>query len=115
VITNTVATMRREWGADPADLLVAAGPSLCTDCADFTDPVRELPSIDKKFFFGRCADLRAIAEAQFAACGVDTTRIDRHPGCTRCSPEAFWSYRADKDGVRKGGRNLLACMLKNAR
>lgn len=112
VIMNTVVMMRNEFGTDAHDVLVGAGPSLCMRCAEFTDPTRELTGIDTKFFHGRCADLRSIADEQLRSSGIADDHLERSPLCTRCNHDDLWSYRADKAGVEKGGRNLLACMLR---
>jgi hypothetical protein len=46
-------------------------------------------------------DLRKAVRAQLASKGV--TRVDDVPGCTKCDPERFFSYRRDGAG---GGRHL---------
>lgn len=112
VLPHTVATLQSTWDIDPAELLAGAGPSLCTTCAEFTDPHRELPGIDARFFHGRCADLRGIADAQLCTAGIDPAHLERLPGCTRCSPEAYWTYRGgDREAVLAGHTNVLACTL----
>lgn len=112
VLPRTVQTLRDAWDADPATLLVGAGPSLCTTCADFTDPARELPGIDARFFHNRHVDLRGIADAQLITAGVRRERMERLPECTRCSPDQYWTYRGgDRDAVIAGHTNVLTCAL----
>jgi polyphenol oxidase len=50
-------------------------------------------------------DLLAIVRAQLAAAGLSAARIDVAPGCTRCEPERFFSYRRDGQA---SGRHLTA-------
>ncbi len=104
--------MKREWDIDPSTVLMGAAPSLCTNCAEFTDPVTELPGIDPRFFHGRHADLRAIADDQLMQCGVAVDHMERLPDCTKCRSDIYWSYReGEEDAVIKGRINILTCAL----
>lgn len=106
-------TMKQEWKVDASTVLVGAGPSLCMECAEFTDPLKELPGIDPQFFEGRHADLRAIADDQLMKGGVQLTNIQRHPDCTKCHAETYWTYRGgDREAVIKGATNVLTLRLK---
>lgn len=106
------ALLKSEWSIGPEDVFVGAGPSLCQDCGEFTDPKKELPGIDHRFFNGRCADLGGIADAQLLEAGVPPDHIDRHPECTRCHPERYWTYRGGhRQEVLDGHTNVLTCML----
>lgn len=101
------------WGSDPRELLIGAGPSLCLTCSEFTDPTRELTGIDHRFFQGRLADLRSIADDQWLRAGVRRTNIERHADCTRCHRERWWSLRGgDKEALRTGSRNVLTLSLR---
>ncbi|MFA6039532.1 MAG: polyphenol oxidase family protein [Candidatus Peribacteraceae bacterium] len=113
ILPATFDLLREEWNIRPEDTYVAAGPSLCRECAEFTDPRKELPGIDRRFFSGRNVDLRAIAEDQLWKLGVREERFERQPDCTACGSGTYWSYRGgDRDAVRKGSTNLLACSLR---
>lgn len=107
-----LSTMSRAFRTAPSGLLIVAGPSLCTKCAEFTDPSTELKGIDPKFFDGRHVNLRGIAEDQLFALGIKPAHFERHPGCPKCEPHVYWSYRADKEPVLEGARNVLAIRLK---
>lgn len=96
----------------PSDLYVAAGPSLCMKCAEFTNPAEELKGFDAKFFEGRHADLQGIADQQLAELGIKPEHFERHPDCPRCKPDIYWSYRADKTSALEGYRNVLSVKLK---
>ena len=50
-------------------------------------------------------DLAAIVRAQLACAGVPLDQIDDVPGCTRCEPDRFFSFR--RDGQRSG-RHIAA-------
>jgi polyphenol oxidase len=102
-----------EWGIDPKDTYVAIGPSLCTQCAEFTDPLMELSGLDPQFFHGRHADLRGIADRQLDEAGTSALKRERSPDCTRCMNDRYWSYRGgDKEKVQEGWTNVMAVRLK---
>lgn len=112
MIPSFFATLKTEWHVDAQDVLVAAGPSLCMRCADFSDPVHELPNIDARFKDDRHVDLRTAADDQLFRLGVRPDRFARHPDCTRCSPQQWWTYRGgDREAVTNGYTNVLACAL----
>lgn len=111
-IPELFRTLEQEFGVHPSDVWVGAGPSLCRGCADFTDPPRELPNIDHRFFHGKTVDLRAAADEQFFSLGVLPERFERHADCTRCMPEMYWTYRGGhREAVQAGCTNMLACVL----
>lgn len=112
VIPSFFTMLKNEWGISPSQTLVGIGPSLCLKCAEFTDPKTELAGLDPKFFDSRHADLQSIADSQLEAMGVPRSQRERHPDCTKCNQETYWSYRGDdKQNVAKGFGNILACML----
>lgn len=112
-IPRFMETLRREWGSDCADVIVGVGPSLCLACSEFTDPARELPAIDPRFFRGRLVDLRGIADDQWTALGVKPKHIERHPDCTKCDVARWWSLRGgDKEALARGYRNSLTLSLR---
>lgn len=108
-----VEAMRAGFNSDPATLLVGAGPSLCFACGEFTDPAAELPGIDPRFFNGRLADLPSIADEQWMKTGVLSAHIERHPDCTKCTVDRWWSLRGgDKESLAQGFRNSLTLSLR---
>jgi len=54
-------------------------------------------------------DLIAVAQAQLTQAGVAAARIEVVPGCTRCEPERFASYRHDPVNC---GRNVALIALE---
>ena len=111
-ITEFYSVLTKEWDIHPSETLVGIGPSLCTQCADFTDPINELPHLDSQFIHGKNVDLQAAADSELITLGVPQSQIERHKDCTRCRPDLYWSYRGgDKEAIAKGKRNMLACRL----
>jgi hypothetical protein len=112
-IPEHFAALNRTWGIEPRDVYVAAGPSLCQRCADFSDPARELPSIDPRFVDGRCVDLRGVADDILATLGVPDHQRERHADCTRCHPDQYWTYRGGhREEVQSGRSNVLVAILQ---
>ncbi len=112
VIPSFFDLLFKEWQIRPEETFVGAAPSLCLACSRFTDPAKELPAIRSEFFSGNLVNLRAIAEDQLHSLGVRTQRFERMEGCTCCDARTYWSYRGgDREAVRKGMTNILACAL----
>ena len=105
--------LRENFGIEPQETCVGAGPSLCKNCAEFSSPEKELPDVDPRFFDGRHVDLRALAKNSLLSLGVSEENFEASDDCTRCSPERYWTYRGgDSDEVKKGKINRLCCVLK---
>jgi YfiH family protein len=83
-----------EVGTEVADALAAASPD-----AAVVDRTREKLH----------ADLTRAVLAQLLRAGVDRARIEDVPGCTRCEPARFFSYR--RDGAASG-RHLTAIVSR---
>jgi YfiH family protein len=111
MIPSFFAKLERAWGIAAHDTYVGVGPSLCTACAGFTSPAAELPGIDAQFFSGRQVNLRGIADDQLLRVGVSENRIERMNDCTRCLPEVYWSYRADREAIKNGWGNMFSATL----
>ncbi len=111
-IPTFFAALKKEWDIEPQDTYIAAGPSLCTQCAQFSDPARELTTIDPMFFHERHVDLRGAADAQFFALGLPHDHLERSPECTSCTSGIYWTFRGgDREAVKRGGTNVLGCVL----
>ena len=116
VIANVIGsffdTLKREWKIEPADVYVGAGPSLCLQCADFSDPENEVPSL-KSRIDGKHVDLIAAADDQLKHVGVPADRIERMNDCTRCQPETYWTYRGGhREEVKNGYTNCFVARLR---
>jgi YfiH family protein len=79
-----------EVGEDVASELQSAAPGMTV-----VQRPRERPHID----------LASIVRAQLVDAGVLESRVDDIPGCTRCEPERFFSFR--REGQRSG-RHIAA-------
>lgn len=111
VIKEAFALLKSEWSIDPKDAYVVAGPSLCTKCAEFTDPLTEAPNL-AAFAEGKNIDLVRAADDELTLLGVPKENYERLSGCTCCSPEEYWTYRGgDREAVKAGKINCLAVTL----
>jgi copper oxidase (laccase) domain-containing protein len=110
-ITSFYDSLNQEWGIKPEETFVGAAPSLGLECAEFTDPLKELPTLPSKFFHGRLVDLQGIADDEFESLGVPASQRERMPECTKCQKDRYWSYRGEKEAVVQGYRNVLCCAL----
>ena len=110
-LSSAFETLKNEWGIDPKNVWVGAGPSLCKSCAEFSKPREELPELEA-FTHGNTVDLQAAADFELKNIGVRPERIDRSPDCTKCHPDLYWSYRGgDRDAVKEGWANCLAATI----
>lgn len=102
-----------EWNVDPSTILIGAGPALCTTCSEYKDASHELrQQVNDQYVQNNCVDLRTAATDQLLAVGVQASHIERHPDCTRCHPERYYTYRGgDKELVESGVSNFLVCAL----
>lgn len=112
VMTSAYKLLKTTWGIEPRETFVGLGPALCTTCADFTDPKKEVPELSS-FITGKCIDLRAALDAELHELGVPKTNIERLPDCTRCMPNLYWSYRGgDREAVKQGRTNVMTVSVK---
>ncbi|HEX4216081.1 MAG TPA: polyphenol oxidase family protein [Candidatus Dormibacteraeota bacterium] len=105
--TLAVASMRREYGCRPEDLVVGIGPGICGACNEVGPEVAgRFP--EEAVTPGRgdrlLLDLDLVNRLQLEAAGVDPDRTFSHPACT-VESEALPSHRALPDGSR------FACLV----
>ncbi len=95
---KTVHTMILRFGCDPRDLRVGIGPSLGPCCGELRSFRRDLPPALWKYRREgtACFDFWAATRDQLIARGVPPEQIEVGGLCTRCHPERFFSYRAEK-------------------
>ncbi len=95
---KTVERMVAAFGCRPADLRVGIGPSLGPCCGEMRHYAEELPPALWRYRRPGTAhfDFWAASRDQLLARGVLPERIEVSGLCTRCSPERFFSYRAEK-------------------
>jgi purine-nucleoside/S-methyl-5'-thioadenosine phosphorylase / adenosine deaminase len=112
---HALATMRREFGTNPTDVLAAVGPAALACCYEVGPEVveafrAEVPNADALFTptsEGRAlVDLHRANLEQLTDSGVPRERVHLLPLCTICRPEDFFSYRRDKKLHGRTGRLL---------
>jgi polyphenol oxidase len=105
VASAAVRAMQETFGSDPADLIVALGPSLGPCCGEMGPEVLEEfraagrgADIDRWFTPGPRGrphfDLWLANRDQLERAGVPSESIHVARLCTRCRPDVFHSYRA---------------------
>lgn len=107
VSKNVIARMG-EFGATPANVRVALGPSIGPCCfevgpevvAEFRAALGDLRGLVVAGPQKDHIDLRVATRAMLEAIGVAPAHIDSNPPCTRCEAERFFSYR--RDGTEGG-------------
>ena len=99
VAAKAVATMARELGSDPGDILAAIGPAI-RPCCYVVDDVVAVPLREAcGGFVGRRADGRTTADLGGANCfflqsaGVKAENIYDSGLCTSCCADLFFSHR----------------------
>jgi YfiH family protein len=113
-IPSMMNALQETFHVEPKECLVGIGPCLCTGCAEFSNPLLELPGIPQDLIDGNTADLRTWADRQLLKARILPEHIERMEECTRCHPEKYWTYRGgDREAVKNGRTNVLACVLKN--
>jgi YfiH family protein len=98
-----------EKGARPlqaGDIGAAVGPGIGQCCYEVGDEVLDAFAGFDGVADGRMLNLRAIAEQQLRAAGIE--RVEHVDYCTSCNPDLFFSHRRD-NGVtgRQGGMAWL--------
>lgn len=83
-----------EMGAEPGRVKVGIGPSLGTECAEFSDPQQEIPEKFHWAIQGKRVDLNGIALKQLLDGGIREENIEWLKICTHCDP-AWPSWRRD--------------------
>jgi YfiH family protein len=97
-IVEATLDRMRDLGVDRRSLHVHLGPAICGECYEVGPEVLHALGLDGK---GHAAvDLRTRVGASLAAAGVPPERVSVSPGCTRCEPGRFYSYRGGDRGKR---------------
>jgi YfiH family protein len=112
VLEAGVHALLRAGSGDPSALRVALFPHIRRCCFEvgpdvalaLSEASSAVDVVDRSRARPR-VDLAAILRAKLLALGVSAGAIDEVPGCTRCEPERFFSYR--RDG-QQSGRHLAA-------
>ena len=113
----TVEAMQKAYHTDPADLIVAIGPSICQDCYEVSEDVIEefqqaYPgNLHKKLFYRKPngkyqLNLWEACHQNFLTSGICEKNILTPNLCTCCNPDFLYSHRASH-----GKRGILAAFL----
>ena len=106
IAVETIATLQREFGSRPDDLIVACGPSIGTCCyevgRELVDAFRAAGASDEqigRWFSEPVAgklrlDLWQATHDQLVAAGVPAAQIQMSRLCTQTHADVFHSYRA---------------------
>ncbi len=115
---KTVASMQRNYGADPANIRAAIGPSIGPCCYEvstglidrFHDTLNNAATAVRE----RHLDLPGINKVQLEEAGLACSNIDWTGICTACRSEIFFSHRREADEARgiNTGRQL-SFIMKN--
>lgn len=99
IVSKTLKKMQK-LGCQASDILAYSSPSLGVCCAQFSDPVQELPEWMHPFVAKENkVDFKKALRSELLANGVRESNIEISPLCTCCSPD-FLSYRRDKTDKR---------------
>lgn len=116
----TVERMREEYGTDPAQVVVAIGPSICQDCYEVSEDVIEKfrENFDKALWpelFYEKADgkyqlnLWRANQAVLAEAGVPRENIAVTNLCTHCNPDILFSHRST--GTARGNLSAFLALI----
>ena len=120
IVLKALVTMMSLYGADPYTMRAAIGPAIGKCCfetdGDVADTFHELmdPAVDErierrgdKYHI----DLKSINRLWLLRSGLDPSRIDVHPDCTKCRPDRYWSHRGM--GGERGGMAAVIVLTED--
>jgi len=105
--------MRRQYGTEPENVMVAIGPAAGACCYEvgtevidaFNTEFPDQPDLFRPTRDGHaCIDLLCVNRNQLAGAGVKTGKVFAAPLCTMCRTDLFFSYRREKNVQGKVGR-----------
>ena len=102
---NMLSVMQKEYGTDPADAVVAIGPSICADCYEIGEDVARLfreayaPQLHEKILRKKDGgkyqlDLWQACTCNLMRAGVSPDHIAVTDICTKCNSSLLFSHRA---------------------
>ena len=100
IAQKAVKIMRESFGCYPSDILAAIGPSIGPCCFEVDDKTAllfpeeiRISKPNQKYHI----DLWEYNRAQLHSAGIPDTNISIARQCTKCCPDKFYSYRAQKE------------------
>ena len=115
IVTKTVEKLQNEYGADPANMIVAIGPSASVENYEVGTNVIEAFGArfsDSRKYFRPTRPGHALVDLKLAntdllvGAGVRSGNIFIAPFCTIGRVDLFFSYRVEKQAYGKTGRLL---------
>jgi YfiH family protein len=104
IVKKSVRTMVELFDSAPEDIVVAIGPSIRWQCYDVGVEVKEAvckATGEGKYCMsreGKCfVDLSSANRVQVLSAGIPAENIWSSGECTRCNPDAFYSYRYNRE------------------
>lgn len=110
IVIMAIETMKKNYGSDPADILVELGPAIRQCCYEVGEEFRDIFSQAGEVLRHKqnlYLDLSLVNEHQMQEAGLKAAHIVDSQQCTMCNPQ-FFSYRRDKE---KAGRHLSLLVL----
>ena len=106
ICASTVDAMRENFGCNPADIIVAIGPSIGQCCYETDRDVADnfADSVKQKYGNKYKIDLKSANAEVLRSCGVNN--IDISEDCTYCGHDMFFSHR-----YTGGKRGSLAAFI----
>lgn len=111
IISHVCEYFTYNLAMDMSTVFIAGGPSLCKNCAEFTDPRHELPNIEATYRHGRHVDLIARAHDEWMRNKVVPKNIQISSDCTKCAYSTYKSYRAE-ESVKNDPENRNVCTIE---
>ena len=107
-ITSFFEELKRRFEISSEETFVGGAPSICSKCATFSNPEKELPHHMHEFIDGSEVDLISASQKELHAVGVPKDHIEILPGCTKCGDGYFSARGCDIDK-----RNYLVAGIEN--
>ena len=115
----TIERMQEAYGADPADLICAIGPSICQDCYEVSEDVTEqfaaaFPGYEAELFYRKengkyQLNLWRANEIVLTEAGVKPEHLAVTDICTCCNPKNLFSHRASHG--KRGNLAAFLCLM----
>ncbi len=92
ILGKTIQKMEKKYNAEPQNLIMGISPSLRQCCAEFSDPLNELPAFCHKHINGKNVDFVGLSIKQATLEGILKENIEVMDACTKCE-DGYYSHR----------------------
>jgi len=109
ISAETIGILKKNYGVNPENLIVAIGPSLGPCCSFFSNPHVELSSDFEPYIAkNNTVDLWEFSTQQLVKLGVQPDKIEHARVCTMCGGgEKFFSFRRDRGVTGRFGALII--------